>query len=119
MSGIMFGVDGYAIDQRSVRELNPAFLPTDRRAAETPTDQSVIPDGIEPSLSWFHPGVFAVGPRDRWLFLLSLIDVSDRGRGRTDRITRLSTWPLCQNCVLGRHGGSGGRTRRAEVMSLC
>ncbi len=35
-----------------------------------------------------HPGVFTAGPRDHV--------VSDRGGGRTHKITRLSTSPLCQ-----------------------
>ena len=36
-----------------------------RCAAETPADQLVIPDGVEPSSPARHAGVVAVGPRDR------------------------------------------------------
>lgn len=66
-----------------------------RCAAETRTDHRLIPDGIEPGHRsaegrigppGCHPGVFAIGPWDH---------VSDRGRSRTCKITRLSTSPLC------------------------
>ena len=35
-----------------------------RRAAVTPADLSVIPDGLEPSFPGRQPGVVAAGPRD-------------------------------------------------------
>src|SRR5262249_47638512 len=58
-----------------------------RRAAVTPADLGVTPDGLEPSFPPCEGGVVATGPRDR--------SDSSRGRNRTGKhITRLSTWPL-------------------------
>jgi hypothetical protein len=51
----------------------------------TPTDHRVIPDGLEPSLSWLSP---------RRLRLWTTGSLSDRDRNRTCKVTRLSTSPL-------------------------
>jgi hypothetical protein len=68
----------------------PSALPR-RCAAAAPTDHErknlVIPDGIEPSLSWMSA---------RRLCLWTTGSISDRGGRRTHKITRLSTSSLCQ-----------------------
>ena len=47
-------------------ELNPDFLGASQASSRVgPAAQSVIPDGLEPSLPGCGPGVFAAGPRDR------------------------------------------------------
>ena len=77
--------------QRSVRELNPVIRPTMAACClpkhlQTKTVE-VIPDGIEPSLSWLSPRRLR-----RWT--TGSCVVSDRSESRTHRITRLSTSPL-------------------------
>ena len=53
--------------QRSVRELNPAFLPTEQTCCRNTyrPNHRVTPDRVELPLPARHPDVFAVGPRDR------------------------------------------------------
>ena len=98
--------------QRSVRELNPVFRLTKAACCRnTYRPISVIPDGIEPSLSWMSAQ--ASSPLDHG------IDVSNRGGSRTHKVTRLSTSPLCQFAYPAMSSsGSGSRTRRAELMRL-
>ena len=75
--------------RRSVRELNPAFLLTEeacRRNTYRPIIQ-MIPDGIEPSLSWMSPRRLR-----RWT--TGSCCSSSRGGSRTHKFTRLSTSPL-------------------------
>jgi hypothetical protein len=86
-------------NQRSVRELNPAFLLTEEacgRNTYRPVVQ-MIPDGLEPSLSWMSHQAAC-----RWQCFVTLRDrVSSRGGRRTHKITRLSgtdlrlVAPLC------------------------
>lgn len=76
--------------ERSVRELNPALvLTTDACGRNTyrPNCHRVIPDGVEPSLSWVSSR-----RRSRW----TTGSLSDQGGSRTHKITRLSTWSLCR-----------------------
>ena len=89
----IFPLDQHAhvIRQRSVRELNPVFRPYQgRRAAETPTDQlsSSDPGWTRTIVSWMSARRLR-----RWT---TGSVVSDRGGSRTHKITRLSTWSLCQ-----------------------
>ena len=72
------------------------------------TISQVIPDGVEPSLSWLSPR-----RRCRWT---TGSFVSDRGGSRTHRVTRLSTSPLCQFAYPAVSCRSGSRTRRSRLM---
>ena len=87
----------FPLDQRPVYPRGPfgnrtrsSSLPR-RRAAGTPTDHfaSVIPDGVEPSLSWLSPRRLR-----RWTTGSSSLSVTEVGVEPTG--TRLSTSPLCQ-----------------------
>ncbi len=71
---------------------------------------AVIPDGVEPSLSWLSPRRLR-----RWTTGSSLVS-SDRGGSRTHRheALDLAAMPIC---VPGR-GGSGSRTRRSRLTNL-
>jgi hypothetical protein len=73
--------------QRSVRESNPAFRLTKAVCGRSTYRPQVIPDGIEPSLSWLSPRRLCP-----WTTGSSC---SDRGGRRTHKITRLSTSSLC------------------------
>ena len=79
-----------------------------RCAAGTPTDQSVIPDGIEPSLSWLSPRRLCL-----WTTGSQVTEA-----GIEPAITRLSTSSLCQFAYPVASGGSGCCTghRRAAVV---
>ena len=74
--------------QTSVRESTRSPSLPRRCATGTPTDRRVIPAGIEPALSCTS--------RRRLRHWTTGPCVSDRGRSRTCKITRLSTWSLCQ-----------------------
>ena len=125
MPGCKPGV--FPLDQRPivrVSEVRPGFEPGPRRfisatavcllppfrsaealarAAETPADHQVIPDGVEPSITWVSSR-----RRSRWTtgslvatalrtlaFGQACSVASDQGGSRTHKITRLSTWSLC------------------------
>lgn len=81
----------FALDQRPLYQevrpgVEPGLLPYRGSVPpRTPTDHRVIPDGLEPSLSWLSP---------RRLRLWTTGSSSDRDRSRTCKVTRLSTSPL-------------------------
>jgi hypothetical protein len=91
----------------------PSALPR-QCAAAAPTDLrfpiTVIPDGIEPSLSWMSPRCLCPWTTGS--------GCSDRGGRRTHKITRLSTSSLCQFAYPAVSCRFGCRTRRAELMKL-
>ena len=74
--------------ERSVRELNPSLVLTKDVCCRNTYRPSrrLIPDGVEPSPPACRAGVV---PLDHGT-------ENDRGGSRTHRITRLSTWSLCQ-----------------------
>jgi hypothetical protein len=104
----------FPLDQRPVYPKGPfgnrtrsSSLPR-RRAAGTPTDHFaiVIPDGVEPSLSWLSPRRLR-----RWTTGSPVTEA-----GIEPAITRLSTLPLCQFAYPVASGGSGCCTRRSRLM---
>jgi hypothetical protein len=79
--------------ERSVRELNPAFILTEDACARNtyrPIANQVIADGIEPSLSWM-----SARRRNRWTTRSTVTRV-----GVEPTYTRLSTSSLCQFAYL-------------------
>jgi hypothetical protein len=82
-----------SLQQRSVWELNPVFRLTTAACSHSTYRPkcfriAVIPDGIEPSLSWLSPRRLCP-----WTTGSSC---SDRGGRRTHKITKLSTSSLCR-----------------------
>ena len=95
--------------ERSVRELNPAFvLTTDacNRNTYRPIAFQVIADGVEPSLSWMSTRRLS-----RWT-----TRSSDQGGSRTHKheALDLAAFPVCVPSHSS--GGFGGRTRQSRLM---
>ena len=91
-------VSGYlpSVDREGVA---PSSRVQDRRRPVGPAAQSVIPDGLEPSLPGCRPGVVAAGPRDHR---------SSRGGNRTHKLSQALDLAALPTCVLGRQVAEAG-----------